>query len=460
LETVLPKNNLQLEITNRQILSISLPISLSLLVPFLNFTANNFFLSGLGEAALGTAGITGVYFLVVAVVGNGLNNAIQSLISRRAGENRLEEIGKIFSQGVRIAFIFAAIGIALTYLLAPTIFDYTLRKQNVDASAVNFLKIRVWGLPFLYLFQMGNAFLVGTNNSRYLMIGTLFEAGANIFFDYGFIYGHFGLPELGFNGAAYASVLAEFIGMIVVFLLIFIKQLHLRFHLFSYLRYSKELTKLILNISAPLIGQFSISLISWLIFYILIQRNGPLLYGSNSERALAISNVMRNIFSLAGIFIWAFASTTNAMVSNIIGQGRSHDVHKLINRIMKLSFISAFFMFTLFNVFAHELLSVFRLSKEFVDSAVPVLRIVTTGMLFMSISVVWLNAVTGTGNTRMNLIIEAVTIVAYLVYVYLVLEVYHLSLLWAWASELIYWGVIFVMAFNYLKSGKWKGKVI
>ena len=452
METALPKNNLQVEITNRQILSISLPISLSLLVPFLNFTANNFFLSGLGEAALGTAGITGVYFLVVAVIGNGLNNAIQSLIARRAGENRLEEIGKLFSQGVRIAFIFAAIGITLTYLFAPMIFNYTLRSQNVDASAVNFLKIRVWGLPFLYLFQMGNAFLVGTNNSRYLMIGTLFEASANIFFDYGFIYGHFGLPELGFNGAAYASVLAEFIGMIVVFLLIFIKQLHIRFHLFNYLRYSRELTKLILNISAPLIGQFSISLISWLIFYILIEHHG--------ERALAISNVMRNIFSLSGVFIWAFASTTNAMVSNIIGQGRSNDVHKLINRIMMLSFVSALFMFVLFNVFAHELLSVFRLSKEFVDAAVPVLRIVTTGMLFMSVSVVWLNAVTGTGNTRMNLIIEAVTIVAYLVYVYLVLEVYKLSLLWAWASELIYWTVIFVMAFNYLKSGKWKGKVI
>lgn len=439
---------------------MSLPISLSLLVPFLNFTANNYFLSGLGEAALGTAGITGVYFLVVAVVGNGLNNALQSLIARRAGENRLDEIGKLFSQGVRIAFIFAAIGILLTYLLAPVIFNHVIQSQKVDQSAVEFLKIRVWGLPFLYLFQMGNAFLVGTNNSRYLMIGTLFEAGANIFFDYGLINGHFGLPQLGFNGAAYASVLAEFIGMSVVFLLIFIRKLHLRFHLFSYLRYSKERTMLILNVSAPLIGQFSISLISWLVFYILIERNGLSLYGGNSERALAVSNVMRNIFALSGVFIWAFASTTNAMVSNIIGQGRSHDVLKLIYRIMKLSFGSAVVMFILFNVFAQELLSVFRLSKEFVDAAVPVLRIVTTGMLLMSVSVVWLNAVTGTGNTRMNLIIEAVTIVAYLIYIFLVLEVYKLSLLWAWASELIYWSVIFVMAFNYLKSGKWKGKVI
>jgi putative MATE family efflux protein len=452
LETILPKNDLRLEITTKQILSISLPISLSLLVPFLNFTANNYFLSGLGEAALGIAGITGVYFLVVAVIGNGLNNAIQSLIARRAGENRVDEIGKLFSQGIRIALVFAAIGIALTFLLAPSIFHFTLRNHNVETKAIEFLKIRVWGLPFLYLFQMGNAFFVGTNNSRYLVIGTLFEAGANIFFDYGLIYGHFGLPELGFNGAAYASVLAEFTGMFVVFLFIFMKKLHVQFHLFNYMRYNRVLSNLIVNISAPLIGQYSISLISWFVFYIFIEHYG--------ERALAISNVMRNIFSLAGVFIWAFASTTNAMISNIIGQGRSDEVQKLIYRIMMLSLAFALFLFVIFNLFPKELLSFFRLSNGFIKEAIPVLRMVTFGTLLMSISVVWLNAVTGTGNTKVNLLMEAVTILLYLIYIYCVLELFQLNLIWGWASEILYWISLFTMSFFYIKSGKWKGKVI
>jgi len=460
LETALPKNDLRLDITNKQILSISLPISLSLLVPFLNFTANNYFISGLGEDYLGTAGITGVYFLVVAVVGNGLNNALQSLIARRAGENRIDEIGKLFAQGVRIAALMAAIGILLTYFITPFIFDSALKSKNVDANAVEFLQIRVWGLPFLYLFQMGNAFLVGTNNSKFLMIGTFIEAGANIFFDYSLINGHFGMPKLGFNGAAYASVLAEFIGMITVFGLIMVMKLHKSFQLFEKMRYNKSLSNLILNIAAPLIGQFSISLITWLLFYILIERNGKLIFPQEPERALAISNVMRNIFSLTGIFIWAFASTTNAMVSNIIGQGRKDDVLKLIKRIMRLSLIATTFMFVLFNLFAAELLSLFQLSEAFVEAAIPPLRIVTVGMMFMSFSVVWLNAVTGTGNTRVNLMIEAVTITVYIIYVYLVLEVFHLNLVWAWASEIIYWIVIFVMAYFYIMSGRWKGKVI
>lgn len=460
METPLQKNDLRLDITNKQILSISLPISLSLLVPFLNFTANNYFISGLGEEFLGTAGITGVYFLVVAVVGNGLNNALQSLIARRAGENRVDEIGKLFAQGVRIAAVMAAIGIALTYFLTPLVFHSALQSQKVDANAIEFLQIRVWGLPFLYLFQMGNAFLVGTNNSRYLMIGTFIEAGANIFFDYGFIYGHFGLPELGFNGAAYASVLAEFIGMVTVYGLIFVLKLHQRFHLFRYKAYNKQLTNLILNISAPLIGQFSISLITWLLFYILIERNGKFLFPMEPERPLAISHVMRNVFMITGVFVWAFASTTNAMVSNIIGQGRKEEVLLLIKKIVNLSLSITIGMVILFNIFAPELLSFFKLSPEFIDAAMPPLRIVTVGMLFMSFSVVWLNAVTGTGNTKVNLLIEFVTITLYIIYVYLVLEVFHLNLIWAWASEILYWISIFVMAYFYIKSGKWKGKVI
>lgn len=460
METALQKNDLRLDITNKQILSISLPISLSLLVPFLNFTTNNYFISGLGEDFLGIAGITGVYFLVVAVVGNGLNNALQSLIARRAGENRIEEIGKLFAQGVRIAAVMAAVGIVLTYLITPFIFHTALQSKNVDANALEFLQIRVWGLPFLYLFQMGNAFLVGTNNSKFLMIGTFVEAGANIFFDYSLINGHFGMPKLGFNGAAYASILAEFIGMITVFGLIISMKLHKRFHLFETMRYNKQMSNLILNISAPLIGQFSISLLTWLLFYILIERNGKFIFPDQPERALAISNVMRNIFSLTGIFIWAFASTTNAMVSNIIGQGRKEDVLKLIKRIMRLSLIATTLMFVLFNLFAAELLSFFQLSEAFVEAAIPPLRIVTVGMMFMSFSVVWLNAVTGTGNTKVNLLIEAITITVYIIYVYIVLEVMHLSLVWAWASEIIYWVVIFIMAFAYIRSGKWKGKII
>ncbi|MBC7874345.1 MAG: polysaccharide biosynthesis C-terminal domain-containing protein, partial [Ferruginibacter sp.] len=216
MSTTAAHTGLQVEITNRQILKIALPISLAMLVPQINFIVNNIFLGRLGETELGTAGITGVFYLVFALVGNGLNSGIQGLLSRRAGENRSGEIGKLFTQGIWISLFFAAAGILLTYLFASYFLSYSLHSDTVHQEAIAFLKIRVWGVPFLYLFQICNALLVGTNSSRYMKYGFWVQAGLNIFLDYALIFGHFGFPELGFNGAAWASLIAEIAGMLVV----------------------------------------------------------------------------------------------------------------------------------------------------------------------------------------------------------------------------------------------------
>ncbi|MFN4284514.1 MAG: MATE family efflux transporter [Lacibacter sp.] len=440
--------SLQLGSSYRQILAISLPISAALMVPFLNVTINNYFLSQLGESELGTAGITGVYFLVLAVIGNGLNNALQAIISRRAGENNADAIGRSFGQGMRIAVLFALTAIGITYLLAPGLLQYALYQQEVEARTLGFLKIRVWGLPFLYLFQMGNALLVGTTHSRYLIFGTAAETVVNVVLDYGLIFGNLGLPRLGFNGAAWASVAAEATGCCTVLLVIVFKGLHRQFSLFRYLRPLPTESRLLLRTSAPLIGQYGISIISWLLFYFLMEHRG--------EQALAISNMMRNVFMLTGIFTWAFASTTNTMVSNIIGQQRNHEVLPLIRKIMCLSLLAAVVMIVLLLLLAEPLFRFYGLSESFVTHALPVLQVVCGGILVMSAGVIWLNAVTGTGQTRINLWIEVVAIIVYVAYVLWVLEYMHWSIVWGWASEIFYWGVIGVLAFVYMHSKRWQ----
>ena len=120
------KNSLQLTITNRQILTIALPISLAILVPQLNFITNNIFLGHYSTEALAVASITGVYYLIFAGIGYGLNNGLQALISRRAGEGRIGEIGKLFNQGIYIAMAIAALGILITYFVAPVILKFAL----------------------------------------------------------------------------------------------------------------------------------------------------------------------------------------------------------------------------------------------------------------------------------------------------------------------------------------------
>lgn len=444
--------DLRVKISDRQIFTIALPISLAILVPQLNFITNNIFLGHYNQQALATASITGVYYLIFAMIGFGLNNGLQTLISRRAGENRPEEIGKIFAQGIFISFLIAAAGIVLTWTVAPLILKQVLHSQVTYEQAIGFLRIRIWGLPFLYIYQMRNALLVGTNQSRYLVAGTVAEALTNVLFDALLIFGYGGFPEMGFNGAAIASVIAEFTGMFVIFLVIHYKGISQRFSLFSHFTWNAALARQILSISLPLIFQFAISLIGWEFFYILIEHHG--------HTALAVSNVMRNIFGVMGCVTWAFASTCTAMVSNILGQGMKDKVIPLIHRITRLSLMISLLVCVLVNLFPATLLSVYGQDEAFIATAIPVTRVVTVAMLLMSLGSVWMNAVTGTGNSRVTLLIECAVIVLYCIYVYLVLEKYALSLVWGWMSEWLYWAAIFTLSWQYIRSGRWKKKVI
>lgn len=431
---------------------MAMPITLAMLVPQINFITNNIFLSGLGEKSLACAGITGVYYLIFAVIGNGLNNGLQALIARRAGQNLPQEIGRLFFHGIWVALGVSGVGIAITYTLAPSILRAVIHDASIAQMAIDFLRIRIWGLPLLYLYVMRNALLVGTNQTKLLVWGTLSEAVANIFFDYAFIYGKFGFPEIGFNGAAYASIIAEGLGLLVIYAVIHFMGMHRKFAFFNQTTFDASVFKVILIQSSPLVAQYAISIASWEYFYILIEHHGA--------RALAISNTMRNIFGLFGIFSWAFASTTNTMVSNIIGQGRQEEVIALIKRIATISFSISSFIFIVLNLFPEWFLSFYGQGDDFIRDAIPVVRVVSLALLFMSFGTVWLNAVTGTGNTVVNLTIELITIVIYSLYCYIVLEYLDLPITWGWGSEWVYWISMFSMAYIYLRSGKWKNKKI
>lgn len=448
------QNSLQLKITNRQIIKLTLPVSIAILVPQLNFITNNIFLGHYSSTTLAVASITGVYYLIFASIGFALNNGLLALISRRAGENKPDEIGKIFNQGILTALLIAAVAVTVSYTITPTLLRSILHEPEKAEMAISFIQIRIWGLPFLYIYQLRNALLVGTNQSRYMVMGTIAEAAANVLFDYTLIFGNWGMPELGFNGAAYASIIAEFVGMFVIYLVIHQKGITKQYALFKSMRWDKKNASLITAMSAPLVFQHAISIISWEFFFILIERNQP------ADNPQAISNVMRNVFGMFGCMSWAFASTSNSMVSNIIGQGKQDQVIYLINKIVRLSTGIALVLCLLLNLFPHLFLSIFGQGDDFIQEGIPVMRVVSVAMILMSFSVVWLQAVTGTGNTKVTFLIEAMAIVLYSIYVYVIMEKLKLSITIGWMSEWLYWTCMFIPAFIYLRSGRWKKKVI
>lgn len=441
--------SLKVDTSIKGIILLTLPISMAKLIPELNYLINAAFLGHLGSKELALVGITGVYYLIFSAIGYGLNNALLSIMSRRAGEDSRNEIFSSLWHGVIIGLILAVLFTSVTWTFVLPVMLWSGIDQEGAHIASGFLDIRILGLFFLYSLQMQNAFLISIQKTRFLIIIAIIQSSTNLLLDYTMIFGHFGFPEMGFNGAAYASVISEAVGMFTVFTIIILMKIKKNFGItpdFS-LYFSK--LKLVFTQGLPLMSQLAISTGAWWVFFILVSRN----YNDEDQ---AISQTMRNLFGLGGVFSWAFGSSANTIISNLIGQGKEKEMFSVLKKMVTISVVGMSILVLFLNLFPGTFLGLFGQKEGFIDSGTSTLRIVSSAMIILCVGVIWLNAVVATGKTQVVFWIEVAGIVSYLIYVWIVIEVMKMSIEAAWMSEWIYWIVLFLPSYFYLKYGNWQ----
>jgi MATE family multidrug resistance protein len=445
-------NKLGVSATNKQIIKLAAPISLALLIPQISFFTNTVFLGRLGERELGVNGITGVFYLILSMVGYGLSSGIQVQMARRAGEGDKGGLAQLLTNGLMLAILFSLALMMVTLWFVPVLFGYTLNDRHNLSLSVNFIYIRAWGLPFLMVCQLFCSFFISISRSRLLIYGSLVATIVNVVFDYFLIFGHGGFPAMGFMGAAVASVISEVFYCATMVGIFFFRGLYRSYPVFDYRHFDLALSVRMLNIASPLIVQFIFGIGGWLVFFFFIEHLGA--------RSLAASQVLRNIFGIVGVGTFALATTCNTMVSNIIGQGRQREVMRIILKVCKLSLLYSAIVCVLLLVFSREFLAIYSSDAELISFAIPSLRVIVVATLIMSISTVVFNGVVGTGNTLVNLTMEVTSICVYLLYCYFVINRWNSPLYLCWGSEFIYWISLLTGSIIYLKSGRWKGKQI
>lgn len=443
---------MQLSISNKDILKLAAPISLSMLLPQLSFLTDTIFLGRLGERELGANGMAGIFYLILVMVAQGLAGGLQIQLSRRAGENNYIGVARTFTNGMMLCLVFGIILMSVSYFVAPLIFEATLHdSENIRLSS-SFIQVRSWGIPFIILTMLAHSFYIATGQSKYLIYGSLIGNAVNIILDYGLIFGELGLPEMGLNGAALASVLAEVTFFISMYSIFYIKKMQKRFPIFSTSKFDTVLSKRSLQLSAPLIVQYLFSIGGWQIFFIFVEHLGT--------RELAASQILRSVIGIAGIGLWAFGAAANTMSGNVIGQGKQRLVIPLTLRISKLSIIYSGILCVLLNIFAYEFLSLYVDNDSLINLAIPSLRIISVSSIIMGIATILFNTIVGTGNTRTGLLIEIFCVCCYIVYCYFIIQRAQMPLRWAWASEFVYWGTLVTTGYIYLRSHRWKNKIV
>ncbi len=117
---------MKVSISNKDIIKLAAPISLSILIPQISFLTNTAFLGRMGEMELGVNGITGIFYLTLSMIGYGLSSGIQVQMARRAGEGNNEHLAKTFTNGMMLSLLVSLGLIMLSLWLAPLIFGLSL----------------------------------------------------------------------------------------------------------------------------------------------------------------------------------------------------------------------------------------------------------------------------------------------------------------------------------------------
>mgnify|MGYP000870741810 FL=1 len=431
-----------------KIWNVSFPIVLSLVAQNAINVTDTAFLGRVGEIELGASAIAGLFYISIYMLGFGFSIGGQILIARRNGEKNYGEIGRITDNSFYFLMGLAVILFLIIFFFAPLMLKPLIESPQIYQASVDFLKYRIFGIFFALGVVLLRSFYIGITHTRILTVASIIMAGSNIILDYGLIFGHLGLPEMGIKGAALASSISECIAAVFYFIYTFKKVDRNKYNLFRFGPVDWTIIRKTFNISVFIMMQTFLSLIGWFIFFMIIEKLG--------ERALAVSNIVRSIYIVIMIPVFAFGSTTNSLVSNMIGAGDSRHVLSVVKKISILNFLIILSFTAVFALIPHLVVSVYTTDPSLIADTVPVLYVVMGALTLFSFSSILFNAVSGTARTEVALLIEVITIGIYLLTAYILAVSFNMPLYIVWTSEFVYFLIIGTLSYAYMKSGHWK----
>ena len=438
--------------SNKYIWKISYPIILGMLAQNVINVTDTAFLGRVGEVELGASAIGGLFYIVIFMLGLGFGSGTQILMARRNGEQKYAEIGSIMDHSLYFLVGMGLVIIFIIQFIAPSILSKLISSPAVYAKSIEFLHFRIIGLIFAFIIVIFRSFYVAITRTLWITLTAVIMATVNVVLAYILIFGKLGFPEMGIAGAGLASTIAEAVAALV-FIIITIRHKDLRqYCLFKFERPKLSIISKTLSISVFVMLQFFISLTAWFIFFLIVEKLG--------ERSLAISNIIRAAYMMFMIPAIGFSITANSLVSNAIGAGRIDLVIPIIRKITLISVWTTLCIVLISLPLARPIIRVFTANPELVNHTLTTFYVLMGVMIFYSITNVILNGVSGTANTQIALLFEAITLFFYLSTAYILAIHLHLSVALVWTSELAYFIVLGILSVFYLKYGNWRNKKI
>lgn len=351
------------------IISMSLPMMISMLVQALYNVVDSIFVAKISEDALTAVTLAFPMQNLMIALGSGTGVGINALLSRSLGEKNFDKSDSSANTGLLLTFFnyiaFLIIGI---FFAGPFISTQT-SSPEIRAYGAEYLSI-ICCLSFGIFYQITfERLLQSTGKTFFSMISQASGALINIIFDPLLIFGIGPFPEMGVAGAAYATILGQVIAsMIGLFCnLKFNNEIHIRFK--NILKPDATTIKDIYFVGVPSILMMSIgSVMTYMMNLIL---------GAFSSTATAVFGVY---FKLQSFFFMPVFGLNNGLIPVLAYNygARNKDRIKEALRFALLLAVSIMIVGTVcFLTIPSLLLSMFNASEDMITIGIPALRIIS-----------------------------------------------------------------------------------
>lgn len=438
-----------LELSYRKILAIALPLMIGTFVQSVVMLTDNSFVARLGTVSYNAVNNAGLIYVSLFMFSKGLADGAQILIARKYGEQNPAQIGSLIFHTQFLQIILSGLLFTLFFFLSSSLIELIVKSQATGDEMVLFLKYRSWGIFFAGMHASLTAFFIGIGKTGIVLVSTLIMAVSNIFLDYAMIFGHYGSPEMGMIGAPVASSIAEFFAFLVLLIYVLFIKDYSEFRIKIIPKFDFGQIRALLKLGVPLMFQGFLALSGWLLFFTLIERE-------MSMRDLEISSVVRAIYFIVFIPIFGFGAATRTYVSNLIGQNKPELIPVIQRKIILMSMLFIILFCHGPVIYPQYIIPYIDPNPEIFESSALVLKVVCGSFLLFSIITVWFNSVAALGKSNVSFIIESTSIVIYLISCYLFIIVWDFNVVAVWTVEYIYFGVIGIMSYFYLRYYKKK----
>ena len=383
----------------RLVLSMSLPMMVSMLVQALYNVVDSYFVAKVSEDALTAVGMAFPFQNLMISVAVGTGVGVNALLSRSLGARDQQTANRSAENGVLLSVLSALVFMAAALLFAQPFFVSQKATPAIAQQGAAYLRI-CGGLSFgLFLEVMFERLLQATGRTFYTMITQGVGAIINIIMDPVLIFGLGPFPQMGVAGAAAATVLGQIVAAILALVFNMTHNHDIQPTLKGF-RPSGKIIGQIYSVGVPTIVLNSISSI--------MTFGMNLILISFTSTAVAVFNVYFKLQSFVFMPVFGLNNGLVPIVSYNYGARKKQRLMEAIRFGASLAVGIMLVGLVVIQLFPAPILSLFEASPDMLRIGVPALRIISLCFVFAGFNVICSSAFQALGNGVLSMVVSIV----------------------------------------------------